>query len=262
MSLKAIAAAFAMLTLPLTSDARENPSEDFVVHGAINVVLANENGLVVLTDSMLTVGSHQIAEPGQKLFRLDDRTVCTIAGFVSAGGPVPELFTSTSGIIREYSKQLARNPPQTIAAKLSALAFLFELHLSGIANVRDAAGMAKPGDDYALELIVAGYDTDGLAKIGKITLRTDRISGGLMSTAQDASISNVGKQLVWKLGGQPDVAKKLLESPASLKQDTLLALYASSLDRDGGQSLTIQQMTQLATRLAFYTSKTYPSVGA
>lgn len=43
-----------------------------VVHGTINVVLGNQNGLVVLTDSMLTAGDHQQPDPGQKLFQLDD----------------------------------------------------------------------------------------------------------------------------------------------------------------------------------------------
>src|SRR5437773_8729278 len=72
--------------------------DDFVVHGTINVALGNKNGIVVLTDSMLTTGDHQLPNPGEKLFKLDDHTVCAIAGFVSAPGPARDLNTSTSGI--------------------------------------------------------------------------------------------------------------------------------------------------------------------
>jgi hypothetical protein len=45
----------------------------------INVALGNENGMVVLTDSMLTAGARQRPDPGQKLFKSDDRTACSLA---------------------------------------------------------------------------------------------------------------------------------------------------------------------------------------
>src|SRR5947209_12189144 len=61
--------------------------------GTINVVVANDNGLIVLTDSMLTefrrglngiLTQGQLKDPAQKLFRIDDKTVCAFAGFASA----------------------------------------------------------------------------------------------------------------------------------------------------------------------------------
>jgi hypothetical protein len=251
-----------ILAVPMTANVAENSSENFVAHGTINVVLANENGLVILTDSMITEGSHQIPNPGQKLFRLDDRTVCTIAGFVYAGAPVPELYTSTSAIVDEFRKQLATRPPQSIDAKLGALAFLFNFYLSAIANVRDSASIATPIGSYAFELIIAGYDTDDLPKVGKITLRSNGASGGpIVSETQDISLVKVEKRLMWRLGGQPDVAEMLLQVPRSAMGEPVFDLLANSLQKDGGQSLTVQQIKEVAIKLAYYTSKTYPSVG-
>jgi hypothetical protein len=240
----------------------EAPSESFVAHGTLNVVLANENGIVVLTDSMVTIGSQQLHEPGQKLFKLDDRTVCAIAGFAFAGGPptAPALYTESGAIIRDFSKQLAASPPQTINAKLNALAFLFNFYLSAIANIRDASHIPTPTASYTFELIIAGYDTDDIPKIGTIVLRT-RDERGLDSEVQNAKIENVGPNLMWKLGGQPDIAQHLLERPESAKDDPVLQAYSASVHSDGGRSLTIDQMKAVAARLAYYTSMTYPSVG-
>src|SRR5258706_9342798 len=132
MRLRTISALCTMFLPPQLAFAGQNPPDDFVVHGTINVALGNENGIVVLTDSMLTAGAQQRPDPGQKLFKLDDRTVCAIAGFVSAAAvsapptsppvAVPDLNTNTSAIIHEYIRQSARQAPQTIAEKLRALA--------------------------------------------------------------------------------------------------------------------------------------------
>ena len=63
-------------TGPLLAETKA--TDDSLGHGTINIVLANEKGIVVLTDSMITLGDgHQSPDPAQKLFKLDDRTVCT-----------------------------------------------------------------------------------------------------------------------------------------------------------------------------------------
>jgi hypothetical protein len=97
---------------------------------------------------MQTSKSKQLSEPAQKLFRLDDRTVCTVAGLLSAGVPVQELYPSTSAIIQEYSQRLAGGRPKTIAEKLRELEFLFNLLLSSVANLRSAAGQTFAVKDY------------------------------------------------------------------------------------------------------------------
>lgn len=49
----AFAAAFAICVVPLVAQAEQNTPQD-IVHGTVNIAIGNENGLVVLTDSMLT----------------------------------------------------------------------------------------------------------------------------------------------------------------------------------------------------------------
>src|ERR1035437_9664398 len=45
-------------------------------HGTVNVFLANKNGLVVVTDSLLGNGIIPVGF-GQKLFQVDDHTICS-----------------------------------------------------------------------------------------------------------------------------------------------------------------------------------------
>ena len=251
-------AMFLVTAVPVDS---RTVDDDFVVHGTIDVALGNRNGIVVLTDSILTSGTHQLSNPGEKLFKLDDHTVCAIAGFVSAPGPVPDLNASTSGILHEYIRQSAQQPTQTIAEKLKVLASLLNAHLTGIANVRQELKVPTRISNYALQLVIAGYDADGQPKIGKILLATSPMGPMLQSNLQEAEIVSVGQELVWKLGGMPDVAQRILSHPETISNDRVLSRYALSLREDRGQSLTVQEMVSVAKRLAYYTSKTHREVG-
>ena len=55
-------------------------------HGTVNIVLANPQGMVVVTDSLLS-STNSLPGRGQKLFQIDSRTICTIAGWYSSSGP-------------------------------------------------------------------------------------------------------------------------------------------------------------------------------
>jgi len=97
----------AVLFMPSIFIPQVSAAEDLVIHGTVNIALANQSGLILLTDSMITAGDRQLSNPGQKLFQLDDRTVCAIAGFVSASGPTRDLNADTSALIHQYV-QLSR----------------------------------------------------------------------------------------------------------------------------------------------------------
>ena len=232
-----------------------------VSHGTINIVLANGNGMVVLTDSMVTAGGMQLRDhPAQKLFKLDDRSVCVIAGFLAAPGP-SDLYMSSSALLHEYAQKLSSEPPQNVREKLAMLAFLFEFQLSAIATIRSGTGSLTDLGNYASQVTVAGYDTDGTAKIGQITLRTVPTGTSLTSKVIDQSITEVGQHLIFKLAGEPEIAEGLLHDPGSAKNEPALVAYANSLRDNHGQSLTIPQMKALASRLAELTAEKRPSVG-
>ncbi|HXP78665.1 MAG TPA: hypothetical protein VN976_02075 [Verrucomicrobiae bacterium] len=254
---------FSLLLVPSLASGQELESNDnLVVHGTINVALGNKNGIVVLTDSMLTSNGIQQAEPGQKLFKLDERTVCSIAGLVSATAAIPDLNLSASAIIREYASQSGLQQPQSIVERLRALAGLFDIHLSAVSNMQDASGKPILIDDYRIQIIVAGYDLDGKAKIGKISVGNWRIvEGSFISEREDPSIDVVDQKLVTKLNGMPDVAQELLLHPELHPDDQALNRYAASLRQDGGASLSVEQLVELAKRLALYTHNAHPEVG-
>jgi 20S proteasome alpha/beta subunit len=243
-----------------------------VIRGTLNVVLANRAGFVVVTDSMQTArsatGEHQLPEPGKKLFQLDGRTVCTIAGFGSAPvPPAPEFNTSAAGILERYRGELARqHEPQSIVEKLTSLSFLFNFYLSSVANIRDVVQGDTLPDRYEFQLLLAGYDRDGTPKIGVLSLRTVLSLGAdrqliFSSVAEGFSEVTVGNELVYRLAGQPDVALEILRNPHNFENDVAIRRYAESIASDGGSSLTLEELKQLGEALVRHTEERYPSVG-
>ena len=99
-----------LCSFPGVAFAGDGPNPVFT--GTVNIVLANANGIVVLTDSNQTGyrpngESFTTPVPGQKLFRIDDRTVCTIAGFGSTFLPTfPEFTSSAAGVLDRYAAEL------------------------------------------------------------------------------------------------------------------------------------------------------------
>jgi hypothetical protein len=217
----------------------QQPIADSVVHGTINVALGNKNGIVVLTDSMLTSGGHQSDIPGQKLFKLDDQTVCAIAGFVSAPAVFPDLSTQTGSVIREYIQASKTLPPQPLEGRLRTLVKIFEGYLFLISNTRLASAETTPLDAYHLQIIIAGFDLDGKPKISKAGLKIQELQGILTPTVEKVTNANISEGLIWRLNGMPDVATGLLQNPETVPEDPDLNAYKDSMHSDGGSSLTI-----------------------
>lgn len=112
--------------------------------GTINVIVADDRGMVVLTDSRLsyTVKNSQGQRtykqiPGdyQKLFQIDDHTVCTFAGFASAKTPVVDFLDNASAIMGRYEGFLRKSSAATVAEKLGLLEGVFSYYLGGVANL-------------------------------------------------------------------------------------------------------------------------------
>jgi hypothetical protein len=241
----------------------QNGGSGGISHGTINIVLANANGIVVLTDSMVTLndGRQMPGLPYQKFYKLDDKSVCAIAGFLAGPGPA-DVYVDASTLIRQYTDQMKNLPPQTIQEKLKTLTFLFRSDVSSLATLRAAADQQTDLKKYTSQITVAGFDTDGVARIGQVTLSAIPQSFGFLDlTPSDEPVKEVGKRLVCKLAGMPEVADGLLAHPSTVNDDAALADYAASMSKDQGESLTIGQMKALAARLAAYTANEEPGVG-
>jgi hypothetical protein len=148
----------------------------------VNILLANKNGLVVVTDSRLSDGRHPLKKEAQKLFQIDDRTVCTIASWYSNSGPLIDpdrtgkpsspAMLAVPGIIQSavYSMESRH---LSIEKKMSFLEHSFEFAILFVANINRAAGIRVPPveSDWTSEITLAGFDDNGVLKI----LQTDLV---------------------------------------------------------------------------------------
>jgi hypothetical protein len=232
-----------------------------VFHGTINIVLANRNGIVVLTDSKLTGPSGPVERPGKKLFRVDDRTVCAIAGFIAAPGPIAQFFTDSGAIIEDYAAQISKKPPLRFQDKLMSIAMLISHHLSTIATLNKVSGDSVPTKNYRLQLTLAGYDLDGSAKIGQVSLEPSEEGNFISSDVHQSESVVVSDRLTYMLAGMPDVASAILLQPDVESNDPTFQMLADAIHNDGGSSLSLKQLVQVASNLAKRTSAKHAEVG-
>lgn len=242
-----------------------------IIRGTINEAFANGNGFVILTDSMETYadasGEEHYIPTGKKLFRIDDKTVCAIAGFASERFPPALRFdTDIAGILTDYREQLVERPIPQFEAKLRSLAFLVGFYINTSAKVADVAeGPLASGQDYTFELILAGYDVDGTAKLGKVvlteTIRQEAGGGKFWTPNYAGTVESVSGPFVHLVSGYRDVADRVLESPRSFASSAAAQRYAESRQADGGASLSIAEMEALANYIAKKTAQLHPEVG-
>jgi hypothetical protein len=244
--------------------ARIQPILGPVLHGTINVVIANDNGMVVLTDSMITATrrdahgslvSAQLSTPGQKLFRIDDESVCSFAGFASADTtPLPDFLNSVSGIMARVPVQLSRFK-LPFSQKLDVLEGLFTYYLTGVANLRHS-------DTGTFELLLAGFDLDGSPKVGRLILGTtsEHNSEFLRSVTLERHVFSIAPQTMGIfLNGKRELAGQILMNPERWKANAAIADFENATQKH--EAMTIEQMQALAVALKEETAKQDNEVG-
>lgn len=251
------------------ASATKQPSLGDIAGGTINVIAFNRTaGFVVLTDSAITWeisdGSGHLTQridpqPGQKLFQLDDRTVCTFAGFAFAPTPaVPDFLNNVSAIMGRYKGFLSESKNATVEDKMQILEAVFSHYLLGVANMRKAAS----DGDYRTELFIAGYDPDGSPKLGRLILRMEREAsnrGGLLIPAVlEKEVLSLSQQAVF-IHGQRVVADQILQQPVAYTSDPAIAAYEKS--QQEGTLLSIDELKALAISLRRHTAQGNPTVG-
>lgn len=240
--------------------------------GTVNIALANKNGIVLLTDSVqshLEADGWHYQQPVQKLFRLDDKTVCSIAGFASETWNQPELNfrnIDVTGIIAEFRDELSKQPVQELEAKLLAVGFLVGSYIDLVANRHEViAGPGTPTDTYKFEVIVAGYDFDGKPRIKKLVLipvvlrAADGHSYWSHTTKPEDASDSQG--FVHLFGGIQTISIHVLESPQEFSASNAIQKYARSKKENGGKSLTLKELAALASAMARETAKQTRFVG-
>lgn len=238
--------------------------------GTVNIALANPNAIVLLTDSLESYrqanGWHHHA-PVQKLFRLDDKTVCSIAGFGSEKGwPDPRLNVEVRGIIADFQDQLMAHPVVGVDAKLRAIGFLVGHYIDVVANRMEviSAASAVPSN-YDFQVIVAGYESDGQPKIEKlvITPLVPNAAKGRAYWSHTTKLELPRKEygLSRLLGGITSFSSAVLDNPEQFPDSPAIQRYARSKRSDGRDLLTGGEIAALASAMAAQTARGTHFVG-
>jgi hypothetical protein len=256
---------FAGLLSPVDGSVGQVNRERFL-HGTVNVVLANPQGMVIAADSLLSSHGIPSPEPGQKLFQLDDYTVCTIAGFYSSKEPNPDLSLEVRSILYAFRDDIKKSPGLTVHEKTQALSFYLSELLERLASLHEAKGPSAflPLELRTPEFLIAGYNPDGSAEIGKVALLVHATAEASSTEVLEASsVSVPSDALVWKTAGLSDAAESVLhgrEAPELELSDKAMDMFYASESSDRGVLLSTRQMNQIALRVVYYSSKKHPTV--
>ena len=250
-------------------------------HGTVNVILANGDSLVAVTDSMLTFGTHHAPE-GIKLYKVDDKTICTVAGFYSESGPsesnslallLPQAMNDAIG-----SEGGSHQPfSQRVAALARIVDFELTAHLQALVASNVPVDLSSP--TFIVELTVAGYDEDNSLELAEITLAPtigpDGVSfisvkrprgpetprceltaepkmefgfpGPSNFIGTSVLVYKVGKSLFCDIAGKPIVAEHMLNRPYLYPHDTVMQMYSQAMDAN--RALSSDELRELAIYL-------------
>ncbi len=244
-------------TIPAFCHAPALPTSIESSHGTINILLANRSGMVLVTDSRGTLGDRTHNDQSAKLFEIDDNTVCSIAGLGVGGGPTWQLQFATGGMIRSFREWLATYVGQlTFDQKLNILTHAMAHRHETLAEERHYSGQDLQPNERDIFILLAGYDSDGTAKIGKAHIQMQGLSAH-----EEISSETVVGPLLYLTAGLDDTVQSRLAEPGAFPNERELTAYAQEKKKDGAAALDIKQLEDLADYLESEAAHTYSSVG-
>jgi hypothetical protein len=254
-------------------------------HGTINITLSNGADLVAVTDTMITWANGQHTPSGAKLYQVDDRTICMIAGFYLGGGPqnlaafaalIPQLMNDY--VTKVSNGSVNGHNAIDFDSKANGLIrhFVFRLtaHLQSL--VTDSPGFDINDPNLVLYLTLAGFDLDGKLKVADITLAPTRNAHGVsyetiarpngpspakceaagvvsplrartFERTEGVVVHTLAKEFFCDVAGVPEVAERLLEYPFISVGHPGIEEY--SRIRKAGGALNQDQLRSLALDL-------------
>ena len=232
------------LGLALLSSAA-NASTPGSAHGTINVLLGNPNGIVLKTDSRLTYQNKTFTDTGQKLFQIDQKTVCSFAGLAAYSAQYRELALDTGGVIEGFSHALAQSGPVSFETKVNSLALALLQSYSSVFTVYNEVHADLP-ETQALIVLVVGYGDDGSVETAKIVLN-------IKPTNAQASIGGIdfakpGKKFFFLTAGIDKEVNSLL-TDTSRDTTGVLRIYADAVKAGKADSLSLDELESLASVL-------------
>ena len=258
--------------------------------GTVNIIIANVNGLVAVTDSMLSSTNGVHTPIGLKLYKIDDQTICTMAGLYTQPGPAlgrtqptsepdDNLFVRTPSLINYYKLKVSGT--HHFAEKYATMVAIFQHDLSTSIQALEAENRLSNLDQYSIELTLAGYDEDGGLKIAAVELKPRRTDTGIGYVVQPLPLSpsvalceeeivdsagvqysdsssglppirSVGDELTCELAGLSRVSGEILAHPASFGALPAIARLQSRTKEK--VPLTLEESTAVAMELEWQTA--------
>lgn len=271
------------LVIPLLhAQIQEQPNHS-LLHGTVNVILANGHTLVAVTDSMLTQGTRHTPN-GVKLYKIDSRTVATMANLYKESGPTEDdtLTASIPQMMLEFSRRASIYEHMPFRYKADSLfsdiKFKLDRHLHAMVANNPHLSLGNP--NLMLELAVAGYDLDNSIKIAEITLvpgiknkeieylsKRRSFEPGTPICAFTAGFEQlpepysdphnlsdngpvmfaVKDAMFCEIAGLRSIPQKVLASPASYPDDSALQHYVRA--QSEGRQLSAEELRALAVDL-------------
>lgn len=249
------------------------------LRGTVNVFLANQNGLVVVTDSRLSNGMRAV-DRGQKLFQIDDHTVCSIAGWYSAAGPLikPDIsgnpsypaYLAVSDIIQTTISSIFEDSSTlSIERKMKLLSNIIAFSLLISASIYDANGITQSKDQLEMrsEVTIAGYNDKGILEILQTDLIPNIQNGKIVEyNAKEYPAVYITKStgFISVIRGIPDTANSILGGyfPAMYSADNyaFLGFFKNAIDKGEGNSLSLLDLELFAREIERHTALKNPEL--
>src|ERR1700719_4309363 len=246
-------------------------TQNQTARGTVNIVLANAAGIVVLTDSKQTIlnaaGEPIGSQYAQKLVRLDDRSVCAIAGFAN----VPFLKLDIMGILADFGKQLATQKRYaSFDEKLRTISHVIDFYMNAYANTKEFVQPGQRATSFEpLHIFIAGFDNDEHAKIGSmeleatpVVLSSQRIRWEFREKIQLRAAGNPvdGCRMLGDVqycaAGITDVADNIMRNPQPYARIPAVTRFLNA-GSDKNAQLSLGDLEALAVFLSTKTSDSY-----
>ena len=235
-------------------------------HDSINIFLANRNGAVLLTDSRLSKRSpsgewERVSDDEKKLYKLDDRTVVSIADFYSNQGCSfadhrsrcrKRQSTSVESLTNGFTH--GKDWSMSVHEKSIALYKLLRSFLGPITE-KKLKNCMWPVARPELQFIVVGYGSDGgLVAIKRVVSavsgnRGDRSHRRVKPHVDLEEIKTVGDEFVFVTAGLTQFADERLRNPEHFPSEPGLAVYRAAKISNARSGMSLDEMRSLAQYL-------------
>lgn len=258
-----------LLCIPFVGLSQSSQS-GIAAHGTVNIFLANGNGLIAVTDSKISAQSGPLGY-GQKLFKLDDRTICSIAGFFSWSGPVmpgniPSMLPTSApavlnGYIQDHQRylKLHQNDPQSLQSTFSGVLKAWTDGLDLMRETQGIFGQQIKANEFKTVITIAGYER-GELWVGQTAVILDTGKKSFTLEPTIPVLHEVGNRLSYVLAGEYLEVLSILNTPSKYGySNPSLAAYYKSQKADQGSSLNLADLKALAEKLESIAAREHPS---